>query len=143
MLLIIGMVLAAIGLIYLVLSSVLPIMQSSRTDPYTAYTGAGQAAGAAQPAEYVSPTEAILGVVWRGMGDSKFKRSVAVGPAFHWGTLLDRMLAGALLGGGLGLIIFAQPLIAAIAFVAVPVILYFLARRRAKTYEQKFLIQLP
>jgi Flp pilus assembly protein TadB len=145
MLLTIGLVLAAIGLIYLILSSLLPILQSSRTDPYTAYTGGAQAqaATAVQAGEYVSPTEAVLGVVWRGMADSKLKRRVAVGPAFHWGTLLDRMVAGALIAGGLGLIVFQQPLIAAIGFVAAPIILYYLAIRRAKTYEQKFLIQLP
>ncbi|MDP9326183.1 MAG: hypothetical protein M3O87_06575, partial [Candidatus Dormibacteraeota bacterium] len=98
---------------------------------------------AVQAAEYISPTEAVLGVVWRGMGDSKLKRRVAVGPEFHWGTLLDRMVAGALIAGGVGLIVFQQPLIAAIGFVAAPIVLYYLAIRRAKTYEQKFLIQLP
>jgi tight adherence protein B len=142
MLLIIGLVLAAIGLIYLVFSAVLPIVQASRTDPYTAYTG-GPDTAAAQAKEYVSPTEAVLGVFWRGLGQSKFKRRVAVGPDFHFGTLLDRMLAGALMGLGVGLIVFGQPLIALAAFVALPAVLYYLAMRRAKDYEQKFLIQLP
>jgi Flp pilus assembly protein TadB len=140
---IIGLVLAGIGLVYLVLSTVLPIMQSSRTDPYTAYTGGAQTAAAVQAAVYTSPTEAVLRVVWRGMDNSKLKRRVAVGPEFLWGTLLDRMLSAALLGLGLGMVVFQQALIAGAAFIIAPVLLYYLAIRRATAYEQKFMLQLP
>ena len=143
MITIIGLVLAGIGLVYLILSAVLPIMQAARTDPYTAYTGGAQTPAAQEAAVYTSPTEAILRVIWRGMDDSKLKRRVAVGPEFLWGTLLDRMLAAALLGLGLGIVIFQQALIAGAAFIIAPVLLYYLAIRRAKAYEQKFMLQLP
>ena len=143
MLTIIGMVVAGIGLAYLVVTALLPILQQARTDPYTAYTGGADTAAAVEAAVYISPTEAVLGLVWRGMDGSKMKRRVAVGPEFLWGTLLDRMLASAAIGFGIGMIVFAQPLIAVILLAGLPVMLYFLAVRRAKAYEAKFLLQLP
>jgi tight adherence protein B len=140
---IIGLGLAAVGALYLIVSAILPILQQARSDPYTAYTGSTGTAAAAEAARYRSPTEAILGVFWRGMGSSNFKRRVDVGPDFIFGSLLDRMLAVSLIGVGLGLIIFGQPLIAAILLFGAPALTYFLAIRRAKAYEARFLLQLP
>jgi tight adherence protein B len=143
MLTIIGMILAGIGLVYLIVTSLLPILQQQHSDPYTAYTGGGETAAAVEAARYVSPTETVVGIIWRGMDGSTIKRRVAVGPDFLWGVLLDRMVSSSLLGFGLGLIIFGQPVLAVMLGLVLPVILYILARRRAKTYEAKFLLQLP
>ena len=143
MLTMIGLGIAAVGAIYLVLSLVLPIMQSSRSDPYTAYTGGGGTAAATEAARYKSPTEAVLGVFWHGMDGSGFKRRVDVGPDFSFGSLLDRMLAMGLIGGGVSLIVFQALVIAAILLLGAPALAYFLAIRRAKAYEARFLLQLP
>ena len=140
---IIGLVLAAIGFVYLILSAVLPILQSSRTDPYTAYTGGAATAAAVEAAKYTSPAESILRALWRNVDESKFKNRVDVGPDSPFGTLLDRMLAATFLGLGVGLVVFQQPLIAAIAFIGAPALMYILALRRARAYEQRFLLQLP
>lgn len=139
----VGLVLAAIGFVYLVVTAILPIMQSSRSDPYAAHTGGEGSAAAVEAARYVSPTERVLSPLANTGLLHRYRRPVDIGADFRWGSFLDRQLAILLIALGLSFVVFKTPILAIIIGIAAPAIDYSLALRRARAYRAKFLLQLP
>jgi tight adherence protein B len=139
----VGLILAAIGFVYLVVTAILPIMQSSRADPYAAHTGGEGSAAAVAAARYISPTERVLSPVANTGLLQRYRRPVDVGADFRWGSFLDRQLAVLLIALGLSFVIFKTPILAIIIGICAPAIDYSLALRRARAYRSKFLLQLP
>ncbi|MEA2684447.1 MAG: tight adherence protein [Chloroflexota bacterium] len=139
----IGLVLAGVGFVYLVVTALLPILQSSRVDPYSAHTGGGESAATIEAARYISPTERLL-APFAGAGFmERYRKPVDIGADFRWGSFLDRQVSVFLIAIGLSLVIFKTPVLAIIVGLAGPAIDYSLALRRARAYRAKFLIQLP
>jgi tight adherence protein B len=139
----IGLVIAGIGFVYLVVTALLPIMQSARSDPYSAHTGGGDSAAAVEAARYTSPTERLLSPLADTGFMQRYRRPVDVGADFRWGTFLDRQVSVFLIALGLSFVIFKTPVLAIIVGIASPAIDYSLALRRARAYRAKFLLQLP
>jgi tight adherence protein B len=137
-----GLILAAIGLIYLVVTAILPIMQSSRTDPFAAHIGGGDSA-AVRAAQYTSPTERVLSPLASTSFIQRYRRPVDIGADFRWGSFLDRQVSVFLIGLGLAFVIFKTPVLAIIVGIMAPAIDYSLALRRARAYRARFLLQLP
>src|SRR5947209_1501166 len=139
----VGLVLAGIGFLYLVVTAILPIMQSARTDPYSAHTGGAESAASVEAARYISPTERLLSPL-AGTGFlQRYRRPVDIGADFRWGSFLDRQVPIFLIALGLAFVIFKTPVLAVIIGLVAPAIDYSLALRRARAYRAKFLIQLP
>ncbi|MFN2464813.1 MAG: type II secretion system F family protein, partial [Candidatus Dormibacteria bacterium] len=138
-----GLVLAAIGFIYLVVTAILPIMQSSRADPYAAHTGGGETAAALEAARYISPLERLLSPLADTGAVQRYRRGVDIGADFRWASFLDRQLSIFLIALGLAFVIFRTPVLAIIIGLAAPVVDYSIAVRRARAYRAKFLLQLP
>ena len=139
----VGLVLAAIGFVYLVVTSILPIMQSSKADPYSAHTGGAGSAAEVAAARYVSPTERVLSPV-AGTGlMQRYRRPVDIGAEFKWGPFLDRQVSVLLIAMGLAFVIFHTPVLAILVGIIAPAVDYSLALRRARAYRAKFLLQLP
>ena len=139
----VGLVLAAIGFVYLVVTALLPIMQSAKSDPYSAHTGGADSAAQVEAARYVSPTERLLSPLAETGFIHRYRRPVDIGAEFRWGTFLDRQVSVFLIALGLGFVVFKAPLLAILIGLAAPVVDYTLALRRASAYRAKFLLQLP
>jgi tight adherence protein B len=139
----VGLVLAGIGFLYLVVTAILPIMQSARTDPYSAHTGGAESAATVEAARYISPTERLLSPLANSGLLQRYRRPVDIGADFRWGSFLDRQVSIFLIALGLAFVIFKTPVLAVIIGLAAPAIDYSLALRRARAYRAKFLIQLP
>ena len=138
----IGLVLAGIGFVYLVVTAILPIMQSSKADPYSAHTGGAGTAAEVEAARYTSPTERVLSPLANTGFMQRYRRPVDIGP-FAWGPFLDRQVAILLIAMGLAFVIFHTPLLAILIGIIAPTVDYSLALRRARAYRAKFLLQLP
>ncbi|MFN2462394.1 MAG: type II secretion system F family protein [Candidatus Dormibacteria bacterium] len=138
-----GLVLAAVGFVYLVVTAILPIMQSAKTDPYAAHTGGGESAAQVEAARYVSPTERVLSPLADTGVVKRYRRAVDVGASFRWGSFLDRQVSLFLVALGLAFVVFKTPILAILVGLAVPVVDYAIAIRRARAYGAQFLLQLP
>ena len=138
-----GLVLAAIGFIYLVVTALLPIMQSAKSDPYSAHTGGADSAAQLEAARYVSPTERLLSPLANTGFLQRYRRPVDIGADFRWGTMLDRQVSLFLIALGLAFLVFKTPILAILVGLAAPAIDYFRAMRRATAYRAQFLLQLP
>lgn len=139
----VGLVIAGIGFVYLVVTALLPIMQSARSDPYSAHIGGGDSAAAVEAARYTSPTERLLSPLAGTGFMQRYRGPVDIGSDFRWGTFLDRQVSVFLIALGLSFVIFKTPVLAIIVGIASPAIDYSLALRRARAYRAKFLLQLP
>lgn len=139
----VGLVLAAIGFVYLVVTAILPIMQSSRADPYAAHTGGEGSAAAVAAASYASPTERLFSPLANSSLIQRYRRPVDVGADFRWGSFLDRQVSVFLIALGLAFVIFKTPVLAIVIGVTAPAVDYSVAVRRARAYRAKFLLQLP
>jgi tight adherence protein B len=138
-----GLILAAVGFVYLVVTAILPIMQSARSDPYAAHTGGGESEAAVEAARYISPTERVLSPLAETGLLQRYRRPVDIGADFRWGSFLDRQVAIFLIAIGLAFVIFKTPVLAVIVGIAAPLVDYSLALRRARAYRARFLLQLP
>jgi tight adherence protein B len=138
-----GLVIAAIGFVYLVVTMILPIMQSSHADPYAAHTGGEGSAAAVEAARYISPIERVLAPILNSGVMQRYRRPVDIGADFRWGSFLDRQLAVFLIAIGLSFVIFKTPVLAIIVGLAAPAIDYSLVLGRARAYRARFLLQLP
>ncbi|HEV3232204.1 MAG TPA: type II secretion system F family protein [Candidatus Dormibacteraeota bacterium] len=130
-----------VGVAYLVLTGLLPILSANRLNPYAAHTGGGTAVAESEAA-YVSPTERLARILPEGLRE-RYRKPVDIGFEFRWGTFLDRQLGLAIVGVGIALLVFHNPVIAVLAFLLAPGIDYILALRRAKAFQERFLLQLP
>ena len=138
-----GLILAAIGLVYLVVTALLPIMQSAKADPYSAHTGGAESAAQLEAARYISPTERILSPLANTGFLQRYRRPVDIGADFLWGTFLDRQVSLFFIALGLAFVVFKTPVLAILCGLAFPLIDYFRALGRARAYRAKFLLQLP
>ncbi|MGI8609688.1 MAG: type II secretion system F family protein [Candidatus Dormibacteria bacterium] len=139
----VGLVLAGIGFVYLVISMILPVMRSSKANPYAAHTGGSGGAAEAEAARYISPTERLLSPLSGTGFMQRYRRPVDVGADFQWGPFLDRQVSIFLIALGMAFVIFHTPVLAIIVGLAGPAIDYSLSLRRARAYRAKFLLQLP
>ena len=140
---VVGLVLAAVGFVYLIVTAILPIMQSSKADPYAAHTGGAGTAAEVSAARYVSPTERILAPLADAGFMQRYRRPVDIGADFHWGSFLDRQLSILLIAMGLAFVVFSTPVLAILVGIIAPTVDYTLALRRARAYRARFLLQLP
>ena len=139
----VGLVLAGIGVVYLVVTALLPIMQSAKSDPYAAHTGGTESVAQIEASRYVSPTERILSPLANTRVLQRYRRPVDIGADFRWGSFLDRQVSVFLIAIGLSFVVFKTPVLAIILGITAPAVDYSLAVRRARAYRAKFLLQLP
>ena len=133
-----GVVLVFLGVIYLVVSSALPVIADRKIDPFAAHTGAG----AVEHEPYHSFLEAIFRLA-PGPLLRAYRGPLAKGKVFVWSTFLDRQLSFLLIGLGLGLLVLSNPILIVLGAFIPPVIHYASVHRKGRAYEQKFLLQLP
>ncbi|GAC1332766.1 MAG: hypothetical protein NVSMB17_12280 [Candidatus Dormibacteria bacterium] len=138
-----GLVLAGVGFIYLVVTALLPIMQTAKSNPYTAHTGGSESAAQVEAGRYVSPTERVMSPIGETALIRRYRRAVDIGATFSWGGFLDRQVSLFLIALGLAFVVFHTPVLALLIGLAVPVVDFSLALKRAKTYRAQFLLQLP
>jgi Flp pilus assembly protein TadB len=150
----VSLVLILAGVAYLVITALLPILSAGRANPYAAHTGApphaagragspGEGEAASQtPESYVSPTQRLSGILPERLRE-RYRKPVDVGYDFRWGTFLDRQLALALIGFGIALLVFHNYVIAVLSLILAPFVDYVLALRRARAFQERFLLQLP
>ena len=139
----VGLVLAAIGFVYLLVGLILPVMQSSKADPYAAHTGGAGSAAEVAAARYLGPTERVLAPLAGTRLMQRYRRPVDIGADFLWGQFLDRQVAIFLIALGMAFVIFHAAVLAIIVGISGPAIDYSLALRRARAYRARFLLQLP
>jgi Flp pilus assembly protein TadB len=139
----IGLVLAAIGFVYLIVTTILPLRASAKADPYAAHTGGAGGAAEIEASRYVSPTEKLLSPFADSGWMTRYRRPVDVGPDFRWGTFLDRQVAIFFIAIGLAFVVFSTPVLAIIVGIVAPTVDYSLSLRRARAYRARFLLQLP
>ena len=139
----IGLVLAAIGFVYLIASMILPVMRSSKADPYSAHTGGTGGAAEVAAARYISPTERLVSPFASTGFMQRYRKPVDIGADFVWGSFLDRQVSIFFIALGLAFVIFHTPVLAILVGIIAPAIDYSLALRRARAYRARFLLQLP
>ena len=139
----IGLVLAAIGFVYLIVSMVRPVMQSSKADPYSAHIGGAGGAAEVAAARYISPSERLLSPLAGTGSMQRYRQPVDIGADFVWGSFLDRQVSIFFIALGLAFVIFHTPVLAILVGIIAPAIDYSLALRRARSYRARFLLQLP
>ena len=139
----VGLILAAIGFVYLLVGMILPVMQSSKADPYSAHTGGAGSAAEVAASRYLGPTERVLSPLADTSFMQRYRRPVDIGADFLWGQFLDRQVAIFFIAVGMAFVIFHTPILAVIVGISAPAIDYSLALRRARAYRARFLLQLP